>query len=202
MKEAILYIHGKNGNADEANHYKDFLPDYEIVGVDYKSTMPWDVKDEFIKTYNQLSKQYKISILANSIGAYLAMNVLSEKNICRAFFISPIVNMEKLIVDMMSWAGVTEKELAEKKEIVTSFGEILSWEYLCYVRNHPIKWKVPTDILYGEKDNLTSFETISAFAHSRAATLTIMKNGEHWFHTTEQMDFLDNWLKQCLRYHN
>lgn len=30
------------------------------------------------------------------------------------------------------------------------------------------------------------------------ASLTIMKNGEHWFHTGEQMDFLDRWLKQYL----
>ncbi len=26
-------------------------------------------------------------------------------------------------------------------------------------------------------------------------TLTIMKNGEHWFHTEEQMKFLDSWIK-------
>lgn len=26
--------------------------------------------------------------------------------------------------------------------------------------------------------------------------LTIMKNGEHWFHTEEQMQFLDAWIKR------
>ena len=35
---------------------------------------------------------------------------------------------------------------------------------LCYVRAHPISWNVPTQILYGEHDNLTSMETVSAFA--------------------------------------
>ena len=29
------------------------------------------------------------------------------------------------------------------------------------------------------------------------ATLTVMENGEHWFHTKEQMDFLSDWIKQC-----
>ena len=198
MKKAILYVHGKNGCAKEANHYGDLLPDYEVVGLDYKKVTPWEAKEEFIGAYNQLSQHHKVSIIANSIGAYLAMSALAEVDIERAFFISPIVDMEKLIVDMMDWAGVSEEELAMKKEITTSFGETLSWEYLCYIRNHPINWKVPTDILYGENDNLTSLETIYAFASSHNATITIMKKGEHWFHTEKQMQFLDNWLKQFL----
>ena len=104
--------------------------------------------------------------------------------------------MEKLICDMMLWANVNESELAEKKEIETDFGETLSWDYLCYVREHPIEWNIPTHILYGEKDNLTSLETISKFANQTDATLTVMQNGEHWFHTNEQMEFLDNWFRQ------
>lgn len=81
-----------------------------------------------------------------------------------AYFISPVVDMEQLICNMMQWAGVSEFELAEKLEIPTTFGETLSWKYLCYVREHPISWKIPTHILYGENDNLTSKETIKAFA--------------------------------------
>lgn len=30
--------------------------------------------------------------------------------------------------------------------------------------------------------------------HYRSLTLSIMKNGEHWFHTDEQMKFLDEWI--------
>ena len=75
--------------------------------------------------------------------------------------------------------------------------QTLSWAYLCYVREHPVTWTVPTHILYGEKDNLTSYETIAEFADRIGATLTVMENGEHWFHTKEQMDFLSDWIKQC-----
>ena len=105
---------------------------------------------------------------------------------------------------------MTEPELAEKGEIATPFGETLSWRYLCYVREHPISWRylcyvrehpiswrVPTRILYGEKDNLTSMETISAFAARHGAELTVMPGGEHWFHTAEQMAFLDGWIKEA-----
>lgn len=135
-------------------------------------------------------------IIANSIGAFFAMNALSNKRIEKAYFISPVVNMEKLISDMMMWANVTEDELHKKGEIETSIGETLSWKYLCYVREHPVRWEVPTHILYGEKDNLTSYETVSEFADKIGATLTVMENGEHWFHTDEQMNFLDSWIKQ------
>ena len=67
------------------------------------------------------------------------------------------------------------------------------------MREHPIKWTAPTHILYGDKDNLTSLETITEFANQMGATLTVMENGEHWFHTEEQMLFLDNWMRNYIR---
>lgn len=105
--------------------------------------------------------------------------------------------MERLIGNMMQWANVTEEELQKKKEIETSFGETLSWEYLSYVRENPVTWANSTYILYGEKDHLTSYETISEFANQNNAILTVMRNGEHWFHTEEEIQFLDNWIRQA-----
>jgi len=43
---------------------------------------------------------------------------------------------------------------------------------------------------------MTSCETISAFVRLTGAGLTVMKGGEHWFHTKEQMAFLDAWIKR------
>lgn len=126
------------------------------------------------------------------------MNALSKMKIKKAFFISPIVDMEKVILNMMTLSNVSEQLLKEKQTINTSFGETLSWNYLNYVRNHPIKLNIPTEILYGENDYLTSLETISDFAKNNNAGLTVMKNGEHWFHTKEEMDFLDQWIKSKL----
>ena len=97
---------------------------------------------------------------------------------------------------MMLWANVTEDELKACGEIPTGFGEVLSWEYLCYVRKHPIKWSIPTCILYGERDSLTSMKTISEFSKQTGARLTVMEDGEHWFHTNEQMQFLDDWIRR------
>lgn len=195
MRRTVIYIHGKGGNAEEANHYRPLFPESDVVGFDYTSQNPWDAKNEFPRLFDSYSKAYdEVILIANSIGAFFAMSALAEKNISKALLISPVVNMEKLIADMMLWANVTEDELQSKKEIPTAFGETLSWEYLCYVRKHPIRWNIPTCILYGGKDQLTSRETISEFADQIGADLTVMEDGEHWFHTNAQMQFLDDWI--------
>ena len=142
------------------------------------------------------SEHKSIILIANSIGAFFSMNAEIEDLICKAYFISPIVDMEKLIINMMLWANVTEADLKAKGVIRTDFGEDLSWNYLCYVREHPIRWKVPTKILYGEKDTMTSETTIRAFAREHNAELTVMAHGEHWFHTDEQMRFLGDWIRK------
>ncbi len=199
MKQIVIYVHGKGGTAEEARHYQPLFAESDVIGFDYKSQNPWEAKREFSDFYDLHSKGYdSIILVANSIGAFFSMNALAEKNISKALFISPIVNMEKLIADMMTWANVTEDELCRKKEITTDFGETLSWEYLCYVREHPIKWNIPTCILYGANDNLTSIETVSEFAEKTGAILTVMSDGEHWFHTAEQMEFLDNWIRKSV----
>ena len=154
---------------------------------------------DYWKRYDELSdngqfEEFKKQLM-NEIND---LHIDGLPRVDKAFFISPIVDMEKLILDMMGWADITEEKLREKQLITTGFGETLSWEYLCYVRNHPVNWSVPTYILYGDKDNLTSQEIIHKFANDVNAELTIMQNGEHWFHTAEQMSFLDDWIKKYI----
>jgi len=198
MKSLVIYIHGKGGNANEANHYKLLFPNCDVIGFDYKSETPWDAKKEFPSYFDSVSAGYdEVYLIANSIGAFFSMNALAGKRIKQALFISPMVNLEKLICNMMMWANVTEDELREKGEIATNFGETLSWKYLCYVRENPIRWNIPTHVLYGSNDNLTDIETMREFARNTGASLTVMQGGEHWFHTDEQMEFLDRWIKQC-----
>ena len=197
MKNLIIYVHGKGGSAGEAEYYKMFFPNSEVIGFDYCSQTLWEAKKEFFAFFTtQRSRFEHITLVANSIGAFFGISSLDETLVDRAYFISPIVDMEALIGNMMQWSNVTEQELAEKREITTDFGETLSWEYLCYVRQHPILWNVPTCILCGEHDNMTPIETVSAFAVQHHADLTVMPDGEHWFHTEEQMQFLDHWIRE------
>lgn len=197
MKNVIVYVHGKGGNAEEANYYRKFFnDDFDIIGFAYKSENPWDAKAEFSDYFDSIIPEYNKTILiANSIGAYFSLISLADKKIEKAMLISPIVDMERLILDMMTRVNVSEEELSVKKEIETPFGETLSWEYLSYVRKNPIHWNIPTGILYAEKDNIISISTMTDFSKKINANITIMSGGEHWFHTKEQMDFLDNWIK-------
>lgn len=202
MKKLAIYVHGKGGNAGEAGHYRPLLSGfgYDVVGFDYRAQNPWEAREEFPPFFESEKRGFdSLLLIANSIGAYFAMSSLSALHVDRALFISPIADMEKLICDMMKWANVTEDELRARGEIPTEFGETLSWDYLCYVRAHPIVWSVPSRILYGEHDSLTSFETIPDFAKRIGAPLTVMKGGEHWFHTEEQMKFADGWIEEALR---
>ena len=196
MKPLVLYLHGKGGNAEEAEHYKSLFPQCDVIGLDYKSETPRDAAEELPRLFDAAAEGYgSVILIANSIGAYFALCSLGEKKIGKAFFVSPIVNMEVLICDMMQWAGVTEDDLRARKEIPTAFGETLSWDYLRWVRAHPIAWHIPTEILYGGKDNLQSPAAIRAFAEQFGTGVTVMENGEHWFHTAEQMRFLDAWIE-------
>ena len=195
MQDTILYVHGKGGSADEAAHYRPLFPDCAVVELDYRATTPWEAGAQIRAAVERIAAQSgSVLLIANSIGAFFSMHAGICGLVRKAFFLSPIVDMEQLICGMMTASHVTEAQLRERGVIPTDFGEPLSWEYLCYVRSHPVEWNVPTHILYGGKDMLTPVETIRAFAQKHGASLTVMENGEHWFHTEEQMRFLDNWL--------
>ena len=193
----MIWIHGKGGSPDEAEHYRPLCPDYDVVGLDYASATPWDAADEFPRLFDRLASGYSsVSVIANSIGAYFTLSSLAEKKIERLLFVSPVVDMERLITDMMSWGGITDDVLKEKKIIETPFGEPLSWEYLTYVREHPIRFCGNIHILYGGRDELIPRDSVEGFAEKQGASLTVMENGVHWFHTYEQLDFLDKWVRK------
>lgn len=196
--DAVVYIHGKGGSAGEAARYRPLFPGCEVVGLDYRAFTPWEAGDELREAIEGLKRDHaSLTLIANSIGAYFAMNAGIEGLIRKVFFISPIVDMEGLIVDSMERAQVTEAELKARGTVRGASGEELSWDYLRYVREHPLRWSVPTEILYGSRDALTSPDTIAAFAKKHGAKLTVMEGGEHWFHTEAQLRFLDAWLRNA-----
>ena len=198
MKDLVLYIHGKGGSVAESERYKPLFPGCEVLGLDYQTFTPWETGEEIRIAVTGLKERYEnITLLANSIGACFCLYAGISPLIRKAYFISPVVDLERMISGLMSMAGVTEEQLKEAGVIPTAFGEDLSWEYLCYVREHPVRWDAPTEILYGSADALVPKETVETFAEEHHAGLTVMENGEHWFHTEEQMHFLDAWIRSC-----
>ena len=199
MSRKILYVHGMGGSAAEAEQYRNILG-REVIGLDYSDYRPWVTKEIVLEKYREMRRPgVEIEIIANSIGAWFTMLALGTEEVRRAYFISPMVDMEGFILDRMREEGVSEEELREKGEIPTDFGEPLSWEYLTFVREHPIQWNIPTAVLYGSADILVSHVTMRAFTEAHGMKLTVMEAGEHWFHTPEQMAFLTRWLKNSVK---
>lgn len=100
--KVVLYIHGKGGSIEECHHFEALFKDYDVLGIDYKANEPWNVKKEIEDYIHNIKDHYtKIVVIANSIGAFYVMNGDISSIVDHAYFISPIVDMEKLILDMM-----------------------------------------------------------------------------------------------------
>ena len=73
----------------------------------------------------------------------------------------------------------------------------MDWQYYQYAKMHAITdWKAETSILYASKDNLTSRYTVDDFVSCFKSELTVMEDGEHWFHTPEQLSVLNTWERE------
>ena len=206
----FLHIHGKKGCKEEAAHFAEIVcpKGYQVLSIDLpghgertgemERFVPWEVVPELQAVYGFARQRWKkISLYANSIGAYFSLLAFREFKLEKSLFVSPILDMEKLIRDMMGWAGVTQEQLHQAGEIPTTFGETLSWKYLTYAAENRItKWDSFTAILYAGQDHLTAWETVEDFARRFGCTVTVMENGEHWFHTEEQLAALDRWLQK------
>lgn len=140
-----------------------------------------------------------ISLFANSIGAYFSLMTYQKDNLDRALLLSPVVNMDRIITNMMTWFDVTPERLKAEQTISTPINKTLYWDYYSFVKENPIlQWDTPTYILYGSEDEVCEFDTISTFSNTFNCSLTIIEGCKHYFHTTEQMDKLSNWLKKNL----
>ena len=119
MNEVVLYIQGKGGSAGESEFYMPLFPECEVIGLDYQTFTPWETGKEIREAVIKLKAKYdSIDLIANSIGAFFSMNAGIDAMICSAYFISPVVDMEQLILNMMSWANVTERELKERRSVL------------------------------------------------------------------------------------
>lgn len=204
-EQGFIFLHGQMGHKEEAEASAQIVcpKGFQVLSIDLpghgerqergEELTPWAAMADIQTALDWAGHHWKKVLLrANSIGAYFAMLAVAAPS--RALLVSPVLDMEGLILTMMGWAGVTEEQLREQGEIPTSFGQTLSWKYLCWVREHPVHhWACPTHILYGSADNMTSRQTVEAYIRQHNAELTVIEGGEHWFHTPEQLAALREW---------
>lgn len=206
-----IFVHGKMSNKESAQGFTEIAVKrgYQVLSFDlpehgerkdtsYKCNIWNGVHDlEVIGTYAK-DNWREISLFGCSLGAYFSLIAYKNFLIKKCLFQSPILDMEELICKMFNWFNVTEELLKEKKEIVTPI-DTLSWNYYCYVKEHPIdKWDIPTAIIYGTEDDLQNRDTIESFANKFHSDLTISKGSEHSFHTKEQSQAVIQWLRKYI----
>jgi alpha-beta hydrolase superfamily lysophospholipase len=205
-----IFAHGKQSCKEEAAGFAEIATERNFQVLSFDFSRHGERKDDpqafdVFSGVRDLQTVWRhaernwgaVSLYAISIGAYFSLLAYKDYPLKNCLFLSPILDMQRLIKNMMKWSGVNEETLKEKKRIPTSMGEALDWEYYCYAKENPIqKWNPPTAILYGSKDNLTEQKVTRDFAERFEADLTVFKEGEHYFHTPGQLAFLTHWLKE------
>lgn len=194
-----VHVHGKMSRKEyaETKGYQTLSFDLPEHGerTDSKRCDVWDgVSDLRTISDYAFANWERVSLYACSIGAYFSLNAYNTMPFEKALFQSPIVDMERLVKNMMFWSGVTEAELESKKEVPSPV-DTLRWDYYQYIISHPItQWNIPTAILYGGKDNLQPEESVRAFAEKFGCSLTVSENSEHPFMAQSDAPIVENWL--------
>lgn len=206
-EKIYIYVHGKNGNKEEAESFCDIAnkKGFQVLSFDLaehgerkNEDCPnniWNgIKDLKIIANYVIKNWDNINLYSVSLGVYYSLMAYKDLPIKNCLFVSPILDMKLLIENMMLWAGIDDKILKQKETVVTNFGEILDWEYYSFVKENPIvNWKPKTNILYGMKDNMTSFDTIMEFTKRFNCQLSTQTNMEHYLHREEDIKILREW---------
>ena len=119
-----LFVHGQFGCKEEALPFAEIVaPDAQVLSIDLpnhgtrqnrdEEFAPWTAAPELTRVMAYARAHWHtINVRATSIGAYFARLAFAAPE--KALFVSPIVDMERLICDRICAAGITEQILRER----------------------------------------------------------------------------------------
>lgn len=205
-----LVVHGKASCKEDAERFAAIAVDkgYQVISFDLPEHGERTAQDRACSVQNgvqdlgvvmdYVSRNWNsVSLFATSLGVYFSLAACRDFKFGMCLFLSPILNMQRLIENMMRWFNVTAEELKARREIPTPIGETLSWDYYTYVKEHPVDvWNSPTAILYPELDNLTEFAVVEDFKRRFGATVEIVTGSEHYLQTERELAIMDAWMKK------
>ena len=208
-----MCVHGQFGNKFEAESFARIavplgwqvlavdLPEHgERAGNSSARFDPWHSVPELHGIISSLrSKNKRVALRAVSIGAWFSLLAARGISLECCLLVSPLLNMERMIADMMRSANISEDTLKEVGEIVVRTGPCCHMIICCMqgetLRRFPASMQ---KVLWGENDAVVPFDTVEAFCKANHCGLTVMPAGEHWFHTAEQCKFLSEWESAAL----
>ena len=139
----LIYIHGQGGRKEEAESFAEIATNYgwQVISVDLPEHgerkdkarfVPWEIIPELQKIMKSAKENWKvIGIYACSIGAYFSIQAFQNTKPDICLLVSPVLDMEDMISNMMLQAQVTEEQLKERQEIKTETGVVLSCNEKC-----------------------------------------------------------------------
>ncbi len=131
VKKVFIAVHGNMSNkedaviqilAEEANQkgYQVLSFDLPEHGERTNDNTPCKVQfcvSELSIIMNYAKEHWKeVSVFACSIGAYFSLLAYQNDVIEKALFLSPVVNMERIIENMMKWFNVTPELLQKRND--------------------------------------------------------------------------------------
>lgn len=205
-----LVVHGKSSCKEDAECFATIAVDkgYQVLSFDLPEHGERVTQERACSVQNGVQdlrtvmdyvrrNWTSVSLFATSLGAYFSLLSYRDVKFGMCLFSSPILNMQRLIENMMRWFDVTPEQLRAQREIPTPIGETLSWDYYSYVREHPIEvWNSPTAILYPKLDNLTEPEVVDEFAERFGALVQRVAGSEHYMHSDAELAIMDAWMIQ------
>lgn len=208
--KAYIFVHGSMSCKEDAQLFAEVAVPrgYQVLSFDLpehgerkNDALPCDVQNcthDLAAVGEYALQNFRgISLFANSLGAYFSLLAYKSYPLENCLFLSPVLDMERLIKNMMKRADVSEEMLQKERKIQTPAGQTLDWDYYSFVKAHPVdQWNTPTAILYGSKENLTEWDVVDRFVKGFHADLTVLDGSEHYFHTEEQLNFFKCWLER------
>jgi esterase/lipase len=123
-----LYVHGKHSSKEEAERFANIATKsgYQVLSFDlpehgeraneqYPCTAQNGVHD-LNAIYSFIKNKYNsISLYACSLGAYFSLVAYQNTRFDKCLFLSPILDMERLIQNMMKWSNIYEYNIGSMK---------------------------------------------------------------------------------------
>lgn len=210
--KAYVYVHGKMSYKESAEEFALLAENlgYQTISFDLPEhgerndeNYPCDIWNG-MNDLNQIAdyafeRWNTLSLYACSLGAHFALYIYKDRPFEYCMFQSPVLDMEFLIHKMFRWFHLSEEMLQEQQVIKTPF-HVMSWDYYMYVKQHPVeKWDIPTNILYGTRDEMQTRELVDEFTNKFHCQLITIENGSHGFAKEQDLPIARWWMEEYIK---
>lgn len=150
-----------------------------------------------VKAFAQLARSQStdVSLLASSIGVYFSLCDTPVGAFERAWLVSPLIDLEDYIRDVMAEYSVTDEQL-ETATVIDTPRAVLEWPYLRFVVEHPARLEIPSWTIRGDQDEVVPLETLNRFVSAPDFELVQIEGGRHFLGQPPHLDAVIKWFEE------